>query len=288
MYDVRTRTGLVCLFDFSFPWEVVQTCMSIQLTLSFTKLALSWLMLSVGFTPGLALPLAGALPDALPWDKPAAVAWEEHADSLSAIRGGTNLAHPVSSLRWATFEDDDESAGSRSWRFVNSAQRAVALPVDWSCVYRTAVEMEADDAAGEPVCVGVVSSATHGSMPALATVADLEMALAAALACRLVLAREVDGAKGVRSQSPPPLDPSLGLRLEGELRRTRVGASLYADPSVVSLSRDTMPLCWPKAFHFAKMLERGGAEVQQRLGAIPVAWGIETRRWEAQHRFDDH
>ena len=245
-------------------------------------------LLSVGFTPGLALPLAGALPDALPWDKPAAVAWEEHADSLSGIRGGTNLAHPVSSLRWATFEDDDESAGSRSWRFVNSAQRAVALPVDWSCVYRTAVEMEAGDAAGEPVCVGVVSSATHGSMPALATVADLEMALAAALACRLVLAREVDGAKGVRSQSPPPLDPSLGLRLEGELRRTRVGASLYADPSVVSLSRDTMPLCWPKAFHFAKMLERGGAEVQQRLGAIPVAWGIETRRWEAQHRPDDH
>lgn len=243
------------------------------------------LELLVGFTPGLALPTAGSLP----WDKPAAVAWEEHADSLSAIRGGTNLAHPVSSLRWAMFaEDDDESAGSRSWRFVNSAQRAVALPVDWSCVYRTAVEMEADDAAGEPVCVSVVSSATLGSMPALATVADLEMALAAALTCRLVLVREVDGAKGVRSRSPPPLDPSLGLRLEGELRRTRVGASLYADPSVVSLSRDTMPLCWPKAFHFAKMLERGGAEVQQRLGAIPVAWGIESRRWEAQHRSDGH
>ena len=239
--------------------------------------------LLVGLARGLA-PTRGLAPS-LPWDKPAAVPWEAHADSLASTSNhaqhGQYLAHPASSLRWATF-DEDEDGTIRSWRFVNSAQRAVSLPVDWYSVFQAALRLESD-ASTNPVSVGVVSDRRGSSMPALATLADLEKALAAALVCRPVLATEISHARGVRCPRPPPLEPPEGLRL-GQLQRTRVGASLFADASVVSLSRDTMPLCWPKAFHFAKMLHYGDEDASRRLGSIPVAWGIDARRWEAQHR----
>ena len=234
----------------------------------------------------------------LPWDKPSALAWEQRADTFRSTRhkGSSSsssssssnafLAHPVSSLQWASFEDEEcnlEDDECRSWRFVNSAQRAVCLPVDWDSVYSAAAQLEVDDS---PITVGVVRGAAM-SMPLCADIESLQWTLAAALVDRPVLAEELPFASaataGVVCSRPEPLAPADGLSFDS-MRRSRVGAELSADASVISLRRDTMPLCWPKAFHFAKMLRQDGEEARRSLGAIPVNWHVETCHWEAKHR----
>ena len=224
----------------------------------------------------------------LAWDKPTALAWENRADMMASAGrrrlGSSFVAHPVSSIQWATFDGDEEDERPRSWRFVNSAQRAIALPMDWPSVFDAAMAMERVHSMPDEVVVDVVRGTHAGAMPAVATQASLERALAAALVGRPVLAREVEGPTGVCCTSPEPLVPTEGLRL-GSMHRSRVGAELRMDPAVVSLSRSTMPLCWPKAFHFAKMLRHDGdAAFDERLGAIPVCWDVVRGRWMAQHR----
>lgn len=251
-------------------------------------------------------PISLSIRSRLPWDKPAALQWEADADAFvpSLLPCGGLLAHPVSSLRWAICEHD-ECKAERSWRFVNSAQRALTLPVDWTAVFNAAMDLEVS--APAPIRVEVVRCQRAGevqSMPALATVSSLEQTLAAALVCRLVVAYEVDASNsGVTSCHPlPPLDPSSGLRFS-TMRRSRTGAELSADPSVMSLSRETMPLCWPKAYHFARMMKRrhevsrtagddddaaaaaaAVAAAVAALPAIPLHWSIAGSRWEARHR----
>ena len=255
---------------------------------------------------GLAVPMASHK-----WDKPAALRWEAAANDFVSVlqpNGGGLLVHPVSGVRWV---DEDEDAFAiacgalegdqyvtRSWRFLNSAQRALNLPVDWSAIFRLATALEGMDA-DAPIHIEVVGRGTLDSMPAVASIASLETCLAAALVCRPVIAHKVDSAVGVRVQKLPPLEPAHGLRL-GTMRRSRVGAELLADASVLSLSRDTMPLCWPKAWHFAKMMSEEGCRVPDEgsseeahlatapttpwCAAIPLRWGVEASRWESKDR----
>ena len=166
---------------------------------------------------GLAVPMAS-----LKWDKPAALRWEAAANDFVSTRqpDGGVLVHPVSGVRWL---DEDEDAFAiacgaregdqyvtRSWRFLNSAQRALNLPVDWSTIFRLATALEGMDA-DAPINVEVVGR--PDGLPAVASIASLETCLAAALVCRPVIAHKVDSAVGVRVQKLPPLEPAHGLRL---------------------------------------------------------------------------
>ena len=225
-------------------------------------------------------------PSLLPWNKAQADAWEAQAETFALHNPrspGAFLAHPVSSIRWARFEEDEEGS-VRSWRYVNSAQRARALPVDWSNVYRLAALMDASEV-DSPVEVEVLheTMALPRSMPRVANIASLERTLAAALASRYVIAAEMPLAivsRGVAGPPPTGCSPAEGLRLDAMVR-SRVGAELQAAPSVVWLSRDTRPVCWPKAWHFAQLYARGaGAD----LPAVPVSWSTDRSRWESQHR----
>mmetsp|Transcript_914 Transcript_914/g.2487 ORF Transcript_914/g.2487 Transcript_914/m.2487 type:complete len:577 (+) Transcript_914:3-1733(+) len=239
----------------------------------------------------------------LAWDKPAARAWEAHADRFADAarteRSASFLAHPASSVRWAQTDDEEDRT---SWRYFNSAKRACQLPVCWAAVYRLAASWEAEGRlkttrstqlnplTEAPVTsIDVVQLDSH--LPIVANVPSLERALAAALLCRLVEATVVPGPTTVKHVPPPAnSSPSHGLRLRSEMRRSRVGAELFMSPSSISLRRGTMPLCWPKVWHFAKMLkandasERDGNTPVKSLGAVPVQWHAKASRWEATHR----
>ncbi len=56
-------------------------------------------------------------------------------------------------------------------------------------------------------------------------------------------------------------------------------------PAVMMLSRDTEPICWPKAWHFAlKMARMSDDECRDAFGSVPVRWVNAAHRWSCGNR----
>ena len=57
------------------------------------------------------------------------------------------------------------------------------------------------------------------------------------------------------------------------------------DPKFIMCSRDAEPVCWPKAWHFARKAKVMDAkEVSAAFGEVPVRWVEEVQRWSAGNR----
>ena len=290
------------------------------------KYALLFFALIRGYTARRPMSLA------LPWGTSACNAWWRSALQFPAHQRGDGawVCHPLTQLAWSSSAGLPEltvaelppaqvPAGSYAERagesapslltfpgpgVVNSAARALALPVDWQRTQRLALELASGQQQAEVLVVRRVAATGDWAVAA----PYLELVIAHALLDRPVavavdpVSETIDDAPRLDAAKLHAVHRRAGSEAEPVARRgadasegwARVvvddggGESfLVLDPEPLMSSRDLESPCWPKCHHLACKMSAAAASHHERrrvFGDVPVRWVASAGRWTSGSR----